>query len=103
MPHVVEYIESNYTKEIIIQTLADIACLSVSQFNRNFKKVFRITPSEYINHTRLNSASQDLVNSSKSVTQVSTENGFYDSSYFAKQFKKQFHCSPNQYRKNNKG
>lgn len=103
MPHVVEYIESNYTKEIIIQTLADIACLSVSQFNRNFKKIFRITPSEYINHTRLNSASQDLVNTSKSVTQVSTENGFYDSSYFAKQFKKQFHCSPNQYRKNNKG
>ena len=102
MPHVVEYIESNYTKEIPIQTLAEIACLSVSQFNRNFKKIFRVTPSEYINHTRLNSASQDLVGTSKSITQLATENGFYDSSYFAKQFKKQFHCSPRTYRLNNK-
>ncbi|MCM8542369.1 MAG: AraC family transcriptional regulator [Lentisphaeraceae bacterium] len=103
MPHVVEYIEANYMKEVSIQTLADIACLSVSQFNRNFKKIFRITPSDYITHTRLNSASQDLINTTKSITQVSSENGFYDSSYFAKQFKKQFHCSPGQYRKNNKG
>jgi AraC-like DNA-binding protein len=99
MPHVVEYIESNYTKEIPVQTLADIACLSVSQFNRNFKKIFRVPPSEYINHTRLNAASQDLVNTRKSITQVSSENGFYDSSYFAKQFKKQFYCSPGEYRK----
>ena len=99
MPHVVEYIETHYTSEISIQTLAAIACLSVSQFNRNFKKIFRVPPSEYINHTRLSAASQDLINTRKSITQISLENGFYDSSYFAKQFKKQFHCSPGEYRK----
>jgi AraC-like DNA-binding protein len=103
MPRVVEYIEAHYIEEIPIQALADIACLSVSQFNRNFKKIFRITPSDYIKHTRINSASQDLVNTSKSITQISVENGFYDSSYFAKQFKKQFHLSPGEYRKINKG
>jgi AraC-like DNA-binding protein len=102
MPHVVEYIESHYTEEITIITLAEIACLSVSQFNRNFKNIFHVTPSDYINHTRLNSASHDLISTSKSITQIAIENGFYDSSYFAKQFKKQFHCSPGEYRKLNK-
>jgi AraC-like DNA-binding protein len=99
MPLVVEYIESNFTQDVSIETLADLAKLSVSQFNRNFKKIFQITPSDYINHTRLNSASQDLISTRKSITQISSENGFYDSSYFAKQFKKQFHCSPGEYRK----
>ena len=102
MPHVVEYIESYYMREISVQTLAEVARLSVSQFNRNFKKIFQVTPSEYINHTRLNSAAQDLAHTNRSVTQIASENGFYDSSYFAKQFKKQFHCSPREYRKNNR-
>lgn len=99
MPHVVEYIETHFSNEISIDALAKIARLSVSQFNRNFKKIFQIAPSEYITHTRLNSARHDLINTRKSVTQISNENGFYDSSYFAKQFKKQFHCSPGDYRK----
>jgi len=55
MPHVVEYLDANYQKEIPIQTFADIACLSVSQFNRNCKKIVVITQLKYINHTRLNS------------------------------------------------
>ena len=103
MPLVVQYIETHYMEEIPIQKLAEIACLSVSQFNRNFKKIFQVTPSDYINHTRINSASHDLISTTKSITQIALENGFYDSSYFAKQFKKQFRCSPGDYRKFNKG
>lgn len=99
MQEVVDYIFANYDKKITLQTLADRACLSVSQLIRNFKKVFDATPQQFLLKVRLDAACQLLVSTDLSVSQIAQQTGFYDHSYFAKQFTQGKKVSPKVYRR----
>ena len=55
---------------------------------------------EYISDVRIKNACEMLLNSSKSVTDIAFDCGFYDSNYFGDAFKSIKGMSPNKYRKN---
>ncbi len=95
----INYINDNYNKEISIQSLAELANLSVSQFERKFKKLLHTTPLKYIAKLRLNSACKSLSQSNDSITQIALSTGYYDHSYFTKIFTKQIGINPKEYRK----
>lgn len=99
MKSVINYVVVNYAEQIEIGTLARIANLSVSQFERRFKVVFKITPLRYINKVRIDAACQMLVRTDAPLTWVALQSGFYDHSYFAKRFKAQMGKSPSVYRR----
>lgn len=96
---VIKYINDHYRKNISIQFLADLAHLSLSQFERKFKKLFHTTPLKYITKVRLNAACQALTRSNDSITQIAHDTGFYDHSYFTKIFTKQIGIAPKEYRR----
>jgi AraC-like DNA-binding protein len=99
MAKTIKYINENYRKHISVKTLAEKANLSVSQFERKFKKLFHTTPLKYITKLRLNSACESLSQSNDSITQIAHKAGFYDHSYFTKIFTRQIGITPKEYRK----
>lgn len=96
----VDYIRENYQQHFTIETLADVAHLSVSALERRFKKYLAKTPKQFINEIRLENARRLLVETNIPISQVGDQTGFTDHSYFTKQFRLFFGELPSTFREN---
>ena len=94
------YIAKNYTEEIRLNTLADIAGMSPSAFSRFFKLRTGRNLSDYIIEQRLGYASRMLVDTSNSIAEICYACGFNNLSNFNRIFKKKKNCSPTEFREN---
>lgn len=95
----VDYIHTHFRKEtILISDLASLSAVSETYFRKLFKKVYSISPSQYIMNLRLEYASQLLQSQLYSVLQVSEQSGFNDVKYFSRIFKKHYGISPLKYK-----
>ena len=94
------YISQNYMDEIRLSTMAGIAGMSPSAFSRFFKLHTGRNLSEYIIDLRLGYASRMLVDTSKSIAEISYACGFNNLSNFNRIFKKKKNCSPSEFREN---
>jgi AraC-like DNA-binding protein len=103
MEQVLAHVLRHHGERIDVPDLAKIAHLSVSQFDRRFKLLFQMTPQQYILRVRLNAACQALTSTRASLARIAQEAGFYDQSYFTKQFRKHMGVSPLAYRKQSTG
>ncbi len=99
MSKVIEHIQSHHAGRIEVKRLAEMAHLSISQFDRKFKQRFGMTPLQYITRIRVDAACGQLVKGEKSLSRIAQDSGFYDHSYFTKQFKKLIGMTPKQYRR----
>ncbi|WP_127539620.1 helix-turn-helix transcriptional regulator [Paenibacillus illinoisensis] len=93
-----EYICAYYNRPITLTETASIAHLSVNHFLRNYKKLFGITPHQYLTELRLQAAKRLLLDTDKPVTDVCYEVGFESLGSFSTLFSKRFHTSPSQLR-----
>lgn len=97
----IAYIDEHFTENIPVEKMLKIANMS----RRNFFRWFRIstgyTPMEFVIRKRLQLAVRYLNNTDKSIGELAILCGFYDSNFFCKQFRKEFHCSPREFRQNN--
>lgn len=98
MREVVAYIFDHFKEKINIKDLASMLFLSISQFERRFQQVFRVSPKRFILKVRLDLAMRLLAESESSITQIAQECGFCDSSFFTKQFKKFLRLTPSEFR-----
>ncbi|MFI3258170.1 MAG: AraC family transcriptional regulator [Spirochaetales bacterium] len=96
------YIQNNYTKDISIEQLAQVCCMSVRSFLRNFKKIYLVTPYDYTLNLRLSVICSDLKNTNLSINYISYKHGFNSLSSFNRQFKKKYNMSPSVWRKKKK-
>lgn len=94
------YISKNYMDEIRLATLADIAGMSPSAFSRFFKLHTGRNLSDYIIDIRLGYASRKLVDTARSISEISFECGFNNLSNFNRIFKRKKGCSPSEFREN---
>lgn len=94
------YISKNYMAEIRLGTLAEIAGMSPSAFSRFFKLHTGRNLSEYIIEMRLGYASRMLVDTAKSIAEISFQSGFNNLSNFNRIFRKRKGCSPSEFREN---
>jgi PAS domain S-box-containing protein len=99
MNAVVDHINRHYAEPIGMADLAKVASLSISQFERRFRTVFEQTPSRFLIRYRLTRASQILMHSDNTVSQIAQDVGFYDHSHFTREFQKLFGMAPGRYRK----
>jgi PAS domain S-box-containing protein len=99
MAKTIKYMSKNYCEQVSVESLAEIACLSLSQFERKFKKLFHTSPLKYITKLRLNEACKALSQSDDTVVQIALKTGFCDQSYFTKIFTKKIGITPKGYRK----
>lgn len=95
---VLELILNDYAAALETSDLARVMALSVSQFNRQFKKRFHATPRVYLLNVRVNAACHLLVTTDLSMSEVAYRTGFYDQSHFTNQFGKMHGMPPSKYR-----
>ena len=99
MQDVLGYITNNYHKRIELSQLASLAHLSMSQFERKFKKNFATSPMRFIGRYRIHMACKLLLHTQRTITDIAHACGFCDHSHFSRQFVSVMSKTPGQYRK----
>ncbi len=96
---VLEYVKENHPYPIEVKELAALMHLSVSQFERRFRKVFQISPIKHIMNVRLRAASLLLTTTNDTIASIALDCGFYDHPHFTRNFRKAMGISPKEYRR----
>ena len=99
LAEVIDHIRENPGSRLSIAGLARRAGMSVVQFERRFKALFRETPLKYVNRMRIRAACQLLLHTGLSVGEVGRRSGFADASYFTKRFQAHLRIRPMEYRR----
>jgi len=93
------YLSSHLEESPSVARLAALCNISEVYFRKQFKKYMGVTPTKYRNLLRLKKAQSYLEYGDISVQEISAMLGYATVSHFIKEFKKQYRCSPLQYRK----
>ena len=96
---VLEFIEDNYTREISLEEISKATGTDKYRLCRQFKAATGSTVVSYINFLRLSNASNQLLNTDKTIGEISFDSGFSTIQYFNKAFKNFYNCTPKAYRK----
>lgn len=90
-----QYLERNWT----LDSMAEHCGLGTTRFVHYCKQITNMTPMQYLNYLRLKASAQMLKNeASLNVVHIAYDCGFATGQYFATLFKKQYGCTPGQYR-----
>ena len=95
---VITHVEERYKTSLEVSELARIACLSESQFRKRFVKMFKISPSKFVNRIRVQTAAKLLLSGDDPIAEIALQCGFCDQSYFTRQFSSFFGLTPKRYR-----
>ena len=90
----VEYINTNYHKDLTLEQLAEKLFMSTGYFCRIFKKHAGEGYATYLTNIRLKKAKEILLTGKYTVNEVARMVGFRDASYFSSVFKKHYQQSP---------
>jgi AraC-like DNA-binding protein len=97
---VLRYLHDNYQKEIRLLDVANYVNMSEVSFSRFMKKRTGKNYIEYLNDLRLGIAARSLINSNKTIAEISFECGFNNLSNFNRAFKKRKGYTPKEFREN---
>ena len=95
----IAYIDENYQQKIELENLAKIGGYNVNYTSQFFKRQLGVSFLEYLLRLRLREATVRLVNSEDGVAHIASSCGFADIKAFNVAFKKHFHLTPTEYRK----
>lgn len=95
---IMSYVQSNYSREITLNELAEKLYLSNAYLSRFFKKNLGLNFKDYINSIRLHHALDDLLATDRNMTRIAMDNGFPSVSRFNQVFKEAYEVSPLTYR-----
>jgi AraC-like DNA-binding protein len=98
-----DYIDSFSGGRVHLEEVSRQACLSPYHFHRLFREVFRETPNHYLQRRRLAKATRLLERGEQNVTDICLEVGFESITSFSGLFRRNFGCSPREYRSRKQG
>ena len=94
-----ERIEKDFSEAVALERLAKLCSMSVSNFRREWKKIYGDSPLRYRDRIRLRSAKEYLSSGYYSVTEIAEKCGFEDVSYFVRFFRKHEGMTPGEWKK----
>ena len=94
----IKYIEKHLSEKISIKELAQLSGFTPEYFSVLFKKVFQLSPQQYISSKRIDLAKHLLISTSLSVAEIALACGYTDALYFSRIFSKQTLFSPTAFR-----
>lgn len=94
-----QYIDSNYMRDISLDTLAEVSHLNKFYMAHAFTELFGCPPMDYLCEVRIKISKALLENTDLSITDIAHSVGFSSNSYFAQCFRKRCGMTPGQFRK----
>jgi AraC family transcriptional regulator of adaptative response / methylphosphotriester-DNA alkyltransferase methyltransferase len=94
----IDLIENHFSEPLTLAMLADKVHGSPFHLQRTFKRVMGVTPSAYIQQSRIAKAQQYLSDTHKSMTVIALEVGIPNAAHFATLFQKKTGLTPTEYR-----
>jgi AraC-like DNA-binding protein len=92
------FIQKNFNTAISLKQVANQIYLTESNFCKFFKKATGKTYSDYLNEIRINESARLLLQTDKTISQISFECGFETLSYFNRVFLKKKNRTPSVFR-----
>ena len=92
------YMENEPQKKHTIDSLSKLAQMSPGNYRHNFRTVMGVPPIEWLIRVRLKKAVLMLAHTNFPVSQIASDTGFSDGSYFARQFQRFFQKTARQFR-----
>ncbi|WP_367846883.1 helix-turn-helix domain-containing protein [Rhodoferax sp. WC2427] len=87
LDRVLAHLHAHYAEPIRLETLADLAAMSVSQLQRAFKRSTRSTVSGYLAQLRIGHACALLLDGNRPIAQIAEATGYRQQGYFTRQFR----------------
>jgi len=81
-----------------LDRLFELAPVSREHLSRSFKRYLSTTPTQYINHLRLNYAANQLANTNRKIIDICFDSGFGNLAHFYQLFKSEYGITPKDYR-----
>lgn len=98
-PTLSSIMDANYCYNLKLEEFAELTHRSLSSFKRDFQNYYKETPGKWLIKKRIDYASNLLLNSELSVSQVAFDSGFEDLSHFSRAFKERIGKTPSEFRK----
>lgn len=90
----IQWIRNNFTSPLRVETLADIAAMSVSAFHRHFKAATAMSPLQFQKRIRLMHARMLLIAGAQSAAAVAFDVGYESASQFSREYARFFSMPP---------
>lgn len=95
----IDHIHRHFDEPLRLPQLADMAGLSVYQFDQRIRALFHVTAGQYLVKVRVDEACDRLSTGDEPIAQIALACGYSDQSAFSRQFKQAVGLSPLAYRK----
>lgn len=99
LKRVCEFIDANLERDLHLDQLAQVACLSQYHFARAFKKATGHTVHQYLTTVRLEQAKELLASDESSIADIAFRCSFSSQANFTKAFVRSLGISPGRYRR----
>lgn len=96
---VIDHIHRHYDEPLRLPVLAEMAGMSVYQFDQRIRGLFHVTAGQYLVKVRIDAACHLLSHTHEPISQIALSCGYSDQSAFSRQFKQAVGISPLAYRK----
>ncbi|SHI61318.1 transcriptional regulator, AraC family [Clostridium cavendishii DSM 21758] len=96
---IAKFIFNNYNNNITLQDIAKKEFLSTHYLSHEIKSAIGYSFTDLINLTRIEESVKLLLDTDKTLSEISEDVGFSHTRYFNKHFKNYYKCTPLQYRK----
>jgi AraC-like DNA-binding protein len=96
--NVIKFISDNYTLQITLNDVAEVACMTTNSFCRFFKKMTNKSFTQFLNEVRIRNASRLLVQESLTISNVCHTVGYNSITNFNRQFRQIMGGTPKEYR-----
>ena len=98
----IDHMQENFGEPINTKLLAKMSGMSVSQFERRFRRAFGSSPHQYLLRLRVNAAARLLIETSQTIAAIAQDCGFHDHAHLCRHFGKIMNVTPSTFRSRQK-
>jgi len=99
LPQIQQHMRANLNQQLTLDDLAQFSHLSKFHFSRKYRALTGFSPLQHFVHLKMEHACFLLEQGQLSISDIAFELGYDDALYFSRVFRKIYHLSPSQFRK----
>ncbi|QEM68545.1 helix-turn-helix transcriptional regulator [Geobacter sp. FeAm09] len=96
---VTEYIKAHLNKNLSLNEIADVACLTPFHFSRQFKNATHLSPHQFVLKLKIEHAEKLLTTTDLPIADIALELGFQSQSHFTTVFHKMVGVTPKKFKR----